>query len=380
MTNHLIEQLRSNAATSQSGKDGFAPLSGWLLSTLISLEEDCNSGGLLLFAFKSGGPLWRNAVAVAVAMGNLDHHPETFLLRAHGEIDESRDAPSLRAQFAMAIQTMKPQQIVEAALDVLPPSLRGSLKKIGNEPLTTPQAYKRLIDLLGSTTSDGRARRRVLEQVNERLTDNLLQVIETLDLAILTPTVVTHIHDAGVAHRLNASLRAIRILCNAATDKALRESADAMGSNFNAGSFARSWLARADRLEPLGLPIDDAAPDVIRINPAQAEEWGRRFRNCVSSYTQEMAAGASAFFVIEALSVIVVLRLTDAGWMLVGVHTHGNGPVARAVVETVKDRLSGLGVLCILPIKPKGPAASAISGFRRDIDWEFEFEGMGAWD
>ena len=323
--------------------------------------------------------LFRSAVAVAVATGALDDHPETFLLRAYGEVDDSRDAPSLRAQFAKAIQTMKPQQIVAAALDILPPSLCGSLKKIGNEPLTTPQAYRRLIDLLGSTTSDGRARRRVLEQVNERLTDNLLQVIETLDLAILTPTVVTNIHDAGVAHRLNASLRAVRILCSAATDKALRESADAMGSNFNAGSFARSWLARADRLEPLGLPIDDA-PDIIRINSAKAEDWGRRFRNCVSSYANEMAAGASAFFVIEALSVIVVLRLTDAGWMLCGVHTHGNGPVPRAVVETVKARLSNLGVLCILPIKPTGPAASAIRGFRRDIDWEFGFEGMGAWD
>ncbi|MEY3841474.1 MAG: hypothetical protein RLZZ542_584 [Pseudomonadota bacterium] len=376
MTNHLIEDLRSSGATNQPGKDWFAPLSGWLLSTLVVLEEDC--GGTLLFAYKAG-PVWRNSVAVAVATGNLDHHPQTFLLRAYGSVDESRDAPSLRAQFAKAIQTMTPRQIVEAALDVLPPSLCGSLKKIGNEPLTTAEAYRRLVDLLGSTNAEDRTRRRVLEQVNERLTDNLLQVIETVDLAVLTPTVVTRIHDAGDAHRLNARLRAIRQLCSTANDQSLRESADAMGSNFNAGSFARSWLARADRLEPLGLPIDDAL-DVIRINPAKAEDWGRRFRNCVSSYASEMAAGASAFFVIEALSVIVVLRLTDAGWMLVGVHTHGNGPVPRAVVETVKEKLCALGVLCILPVKPKGPAASAISGFRRDTDWEFEFEGMGAWD
>ena len=204
-------------------------------------------------------------------------------------------------------------------------------------------------------------------------------IIETVDLAVLTPTVVTRIHDAVDAHRLNAGLRAVRKLVSTATDKSLRESADAMGSNFNAGSFVRSLLARADILEPLGLPIDDAA-DLIRLNPVSAEGWGRLFRNCVSSYANEMVAGASAFFVIEALSVIVVLRLTDAGWMLVGVHTHGNGPVPRAVVETAKDRLIELGVLCIPPIKPKGPAASALRGVRRDLDWEFEFEGMGAWD
>jgi len=62
------------------------------------------------------------------------------------------------------------------------------------------------------------------------------------------------------------------------------------------------------------------------------------------------------------------------------VHTHGNGRVPRAVAETVKDRLSRLGVLCILPIKPKGAVASSIRGLQRDNDWEFEFEGMGAWD
>lgn len=223
MTNYVNEPLRPIETEDKPTKDWFFPLSGWLLAALIRLEEDC--AGTLLFAFKSGH-LWRNAVAVAVAIGTLDH-PECFVLRANGEVDESRDAPSARAQLAKAIQTMKAQQIIEAALHVLPPSLCGSLKKIGHEPLTTAQAYLRLIDLLGSTTSEGRARRRVLEQVDERLTDNLLQVIETVDLAVLTPTVATHIHDAGEAHRLNARLGAIRLLCSAATDKSLRESAEA---------------------------------------------------------------------------------------------------------------------------------------------------------
>ena len=56
MTNHLIEHLRSNAATNQPGRDWLSPLSGWLLSTLVALEEDC--GGTLLFAYNAG-PLWR---------------------------------------------------------------------------------------------------------------------------------------------------------------------------------------------------------------------------------------------------------------------------------------------------------------------------------
>lgn len=363
---------RPQAQDGAPGRDWFFPIGGWFLTALVRLEEDAPH--TLLFAYKAGA-LWRNAVAVAFATGALER-PESFLLRAHGELDESKAATSLRAQFASAICQMRPQAIVESALDEVPPSLCGALQKIGFSPLSTAEAYRRLIALLGSTSAVGRARRRVLEQISGcRLTDDILQVVECLDLALLTPTTATQVRDAEEAHRLNASLGAIRRLCSTATDAALRESADAMGIAFDARRFARSWLAKADRLEPLGIPLD-RDPDIVRINPATAEAAGRRWRNCVAGYAHEMAAGASAFFVIEKLSVIAVLRLTDAGWLLVGVHTHDNGPISREIVAAVTSRLSGLGVLCIRPISGDAVVASAVGGFRRDIDWDFEFAGL----
>lgn len=363
---------RPQAQDGAPGRDWFFPLNGWLLTALVRLEEDAPH--TLLFAYKACA-LWRNAVAVAFATGALER-PESFLLRAHGDLDESKAATSLRAQFASAICQMRPQRIVEAALDKVPPSLCGALQKIGFSPLSTAEAYRRLIALLGSTSAVGRARRRVLEQISGcRLTDDILQVVECLDLALLTPTTATQVRNAEEAHRLNASLGAIRRLCSTATDAALRESADAMGIAFDARRFARSWLAKADRLEPLGIPLD-RDPDIVRINPATAEAAGRRWRNCLAGYAHEMAAGASAFFAIEKLSVIAVLRLTDAGWLLVGVHTHDNGPISREIVAAVTSRLSGLGVLCIRPISGDAVVASAVGGFRRDIDWDFDFAGL----
>lgn len=209
MTQFFPQSLRRYAAEGQPGRDWFFPLSGWLLTALVRLEEDWN--GTLLAALKAGA-LWRNAVAVALAVGSLDR-PETFLLRANGEVDDGHNAASLRAQFAQAIATMKPQQIVEAALGDVPPSLIGSMKKIGWETLTTSDAYVRLIELLRASTPEGRIRRRVLEQTNGRLlSDDLLQVLECLDLALLSPTVATQINDAAEAHRLNARLAVIRRL------------------------------------------------------------------------------------------------------------------------------------------------------------------------
>ena len=149
MNHNLNRYFRPHAAEGVPGRDWFFPLSGWLLTAIVRLEED--APGTLLHAFKSGG-LWRNAVAVAMATGALDN-PESFLLRAHGELDDDA-VQSGRAQFAQAIRSMKPQQIVEASLRDVPPSLMGSLRKIGWEPLTTPKGYLRLIELLSSTTAE----------------------------------------------------------------------------------------------------------------------------------------------------------------------------------------------------------------------------------
>ena len=372
MTHNLNRYFPRHAAEGVAGRDFFFPLSGWVLTSLVSLEEDAPG---TLHGIVASIPVCRNALAVALATGALDR-PENFVLRACGEIDESDAALPVRAQFALAIRSMRPQAIVEAALVEVPPSLMGSLRKIGSEPLNTDQAYRRLIDLLGSTTSEGRARRRVLEQFNSgRLTDDSLQVIECLDLAILSPLTATHISNAAEAHRLNARLRVIRQMCSAASDAALKESADAMGSRFNSGQFARAWLTKADLLAPLGLPID-GDHDFIRINPSTAEATGRRYRNCLAGYGPEMAAGATAFFSIESLSLVVVLRLMDVGWMLTGVHTELNGRVSRQVLETVKERLSGLGVLCVLPVRPQGDLALVTGVFSRVDDLEFGFEGL----
>lgn len=123
----------------------------------------------------------------------------------------------------------------------VPPSLLGSMKKIDWETLTTSDAYTHLINLLRASTPEGRIRRRALEQINgRRLSDDLLQVVEVLDLALLTPIVATQINNAAESHRLNARLAVIRRLCSTATYDALRTLAEALGSRFNSGQHARS--------------------------------------------------------------------------------------------------------------------------------------------
>lgn len=350
------------------GRDWYHPLSGWLVVEVMRLDEA--APGILRHATKAA-PAWRNAVATALAMG-IRERSENFLLRANGRV-EDRDPD---AQVSEVLVSMKPSDILDAALGEVPPSLLGALKKIGGTPLNTPAAYVRLVEMLRSAEPDARARRKVLEQINERLDDELLQVVGLLDLALLTPKSAVAIRTATEAHKINARLEVIRRVCSTATDDALKQSFET-SRHFRPGLWIRSWLGRADRLPPLGIPLDDD-PTVVRILPVTAQAVGETWRNCLVGQVNLIASGAVAYFAIEDLNVIAVLTRTDEGcWLLSALHGRANFPVHRGVPERVKQRLVGLGVKCYLPAGPP-PELEAVAGaFHGVDDLDFAFEGMG---
>jgi hypothetical protein len=250
----------------------------------------------------------------------------------------------------------------------------GTLKKIGGTPLNTPAAYVRLIELLRSDAPDARARCKVLEQLNERLDDELLQAVSIIDAACLTPAAVLAIRTASEAHKVNARLAVIREICSTATDDAIRQSIE-NARHLRPGVWIRSWLGRADRLPPLGIPLDDD-PSVRRIVPATAHSAGQKWRNCLVGHVNAMISGAAAYFEIDDLDVLVVLTRVDAGWLLTGVHARANLPVHRGVPERVKERLSAQGVICLLPAGSP-PELQAVAGaFHGVDDLDFAFEGM----
>lgn len=349
------------------GRDWYHPLSGWLLAEIMSL--DAAASGILRHA-TSASPAWRNAVATALALGIRERRCEDFLLLANGCI-EDRDPV---AQVSEALVSLRPSRILEAALGEVPPSLMGTLTKIGGTPLNTPAGYVRLIELLRSDAPDARARRKVLEQLNERLDDELLQTVSIIDPAALSPSAVLAIRTASEAHKVNARLAVIREICSTATDDALRQSIE-NARHLRPGLWIRSWLGRADRLPPLGIPLDDD-PSVRRIVPATAAKTGERWRNCLAGHVNAMISGAAAYFEIDDLNVLVVLTRVDAGWLLTGIHARANLPVHRGVPERVKARLSARGVICLLPAGPPAELQALAGAFFTVDDLDFEFEGM----
>ncbi len=351
----------------QPGRDWFHPLSGWFLVEMMRLEEV--RPGILAFATRAP-PLWRNSVAAALSSGVL-HSPESFLLRANGEVgDEDADA-----QVADAFMAMKPVAILEAAYAEVPVSLPVILKRIGSGLLHTPQAYVRLIALLESKESEGQARRRVLEKLDARLDDELIQVVEILDLEILSPKTAIAIRTATEAHKLNARIPIIRRVCSSATKESLKQSIE-NAPHFRVSNWVRGWLGRADRLPRLGIPLDDDL-GMVRITPSTARSMGRDWQNCLAGHSTAMAIGATAYFALADLNVIAVLTRTDGGWLLSGLHGRANFPVSAETAQRVKERLSGQGVICLMPSGPPLEMGPITGVFHSADELEFEFEGLG---
>lgn len=356
---------RYAAGRARIGIDWFAPLSGWFLVEMMQLEAA--RPGVLAFATRAS-PIWRNAVAAALS-SQVRTTPQAFLLRANGEVSEE----STDVQIAEALMTnMKPVAILEAAYGEVPPSLPPILKKIGSSLLHTPEAYGRLYALLTSDEPAHQTRRRVLERIDARLDDELIQVVEVLDLGILSPKSAMAVRTATEAHKINARLSVIRQVCSGASDEALRRSIeDAL--HFRSSNWVRGWLSKADRLPPLGIPLDDD-PGVVRIMPATAKSMGLDWQNCLAGHATAIAMGSPAYLAISDLNAIVVLTLTDGGWLLTAIHSRANLPVSAEKAKAVKERL-GDQVICLTPCKV--PQLAAIEGVFHSVDdLDFDFQGL----
>ena len=365
MTPFLQRYSQSNC---QIGRDWFSPLAtGWFLVEIMKLDRA--RPGILRHATEAP-PLWRNAVAVALSSGVLGA-PESFLLRANGDVGpESTDVQIANAFMMM----MKPVDILEAAYSEVPPSLPGILKRIGSSLLNTCEAYGRLYALMTSHHPEQQARRRVLERINAKLDDELIQVVEILDIGILSPKTAMAVRTATAAHSVNLRVPIIKQLVSSANEESLRQSIED-APNFRASNWVRSWLGKSDRMPPLGIPLDNDPG--VRIMPSTARAMAREWNNCLAGHSHSMATGATAYFAIPDLHVIVVLTRTDGGWLLTGMHGRANMPVSAETAQQVRQKLSSQGVICLMPIGPP-PELEAIAGVFHSVDdLDFDFHGMG---
>tara|TARA_R110002051_G_scaffold225076_3_gene288024 strand:- start:90 stop:1181 length:1092 start_codon:yes stop_codon:yes gene_type:complete len=313
------------------------PFEGWSLDALGELDR--LSPGLLLHAFNAG-PKWRQAVFLVLAF-NVPSNPFDYLVRANGEHPTDRPWQEIQTAVAQSLIAMTPKQITQACLGEIPDGLAGCLAKLGSQPMRSADDYLRLVNLLTSDDPDTKLRAKTLIQL-DRLDADLLAAVLELDEIALTPTLLLRICDGVAARRLNKKISAIKLVCSAASDEALRQS---LNNQPNGHGFAESWIAKADRPPVVHEPLD-LHSDFERVTPESATTIGKEFSNCLRHKTGQLVSGVWGAWVWKPGRLIATVTSCVEGPLLTGIYAHGNRQPHQEHVHLLKDLLRHLGVIC----------------------------------
>jgi hypothetical protein len=333
-------------------------------------------------------------LAASMFWGNLKR--QTFFLLL-SEIDGRDPAPiaeRLRAAapgvchpgldplavIARACVVLRPRDILQSLLGVVPDGFLGTLTRLGPDPISpTRMRYHTLLRIFSSPEPDDKLRARVLRQIGGTLTGDHIGIVTSLDPIFLYPAFVVRLCSRETASALTHVLGHIRRVCSTATDEAIRESVERIGDT-TISEWARKWMNRFDRL-PHDHPFHGAPDFKVLDNGAAMEGAGRehRYANCLRDRTAMVALGRNLY--VEYLhpdlvtGLIIELRRTTAGWMLEQMHGRKNRRVRLSVALAARERLRALGVV-LLDHAPGNRAELAAVGKVMDI-WEFGVEDIG---
>lgn len=326
-------------------------LLGWATASLVKLDDE--QPGVIARVL-TASPGRRQAIFAALSA------QET------GEV-AGKGSCLLPRKLAEVVRHGRSSDILRHAFREVPQGFPGLLERIGDRPLPRARAYLDLREML--LRGDMRSADALSQ--SGRITIRKLEVLAALDPRWRHKQTLTRIDTAGEATRFNAAVEFVQSVCSRADDQVVAAAIAAMGPSSTLPRLLDRLVRRADRLpeHPVQVGDDELRPFTTMRDYLDA---ARRYRNCLSSKLDHVAAGrlAIAEFRGEALLEFRSLTAgTGAGWMLWLVHGRRNSPVACKVCEAAEQKCDLLGI----PRINEGAGGSQWRSFRsftRQVDWD----------
>lgn len=325
-------------------------LLGWATASLVKLDDE--QPGVIARVL-TASPGRRQAIFAA--------------LSAHetGEV-ASEDSRLFPRKLAEVIRHGRSSDILRHAFSEVPQGFPGLLQRIGHRPLPR-RDYLALRDML----SQGDMRSADALSQSGRITSRKLEILSALDARWRHQHTLSRLDTPAEATRFNAAVEFVQSVCSRAEDEVVAAAIAAMGPSSTLPRLLDRFVRRADRLpaHPVQVGDDELRPFTTMRDYLDA---ARRYRNCLSSKLDHVAAGrlAIAEFRGEALLEFRSLTAgTGAGWMLWFVHGRRNSPVACKVCEAAEQKCDLLGI----PRINEGAGGSRWRSFRsfaRQVDWD----------
>ncbi|WP_298128067.1 hypothetical protein [Brevundimonas sp.] len=328
-----------------------------------AIAETARLGGQFLkWLFCDAGIVRRQTTFLLAARGWLSN-PEGIV----AQLDPSRIADPAVA-LADLLRSGRPGEVIAAAYGSKPAGLIQALNRLGPDALADPAKYEMFFGLF----ADRRHRPKVrAAQYLGRLTAEKLDVLFSLDPALLSVKMLKRDLTLEQVSRLNKALTAIRAASDPADEDALVAAALAGDENRTIEQFVSAWVRRC-RLAPLPFDGDPEAGVYPITTAADLMTESVRFKNCARSLGRvvDAVAGRNGYVVHEdqgrPVAMTALVRFEDGQWAIENVYGPSNDRVPSEIQAPIRRWFAerGVGTLRRQRLQPEWAATLELVGFR----------------
>jgi len=325
-------------------------LLGWSTDMLVRLDDECPGVlGRVLTASVGRRQAIFAALAVQSDMSTVYLAGDDLISTGLGEV----------------IRHGRVRDILRHAFKAVPEGLPGLLARIGERPLPRSQDYLSLHRLAagGSIRSLDALR-------GDGISGRKLDVLAALDPRWHHTNTLTRLDTPAEAMRFNAAVEFVQSVCSRADDGVVAAAIAAMAPSSTLPRLLDRFVRRADRLpqNPVKAGDDELRPFVSMGDYLDA---ARRYRNCLASKLDHVAAGRLAIAEFQGLVLLEFrpLRASDRGWMLWLVHGPRNSPVACKLIEAAEQKCDLLAIPRVNDAAG-GSRWRSFRSFARQVDWD----------
>lgn len=261
------------------------------------------------------------------------------VMQAHAEAMQ-------KAHLAGALVSGSTKDVLRVGLDPIPMGLLAVLRRMGAEPLSSPEQYIELAALFGQRAHPAASALQAVDQVSEPL----INAAHTLEPQWASAPLLRRLHGPQAAKDANAALHFVQRVCSRATTSVLLEAVAQLPTEKPFSVVLERFMRRADRFPAHPLSADE---DIRPLSSARDFiQTGVRYRNCLATKLPEALAGVAAYAEFRGECILELRPLSSGQWLLSDLHAPRNDFLNHVIKQAAERKCEAQGVVTMARLEP----------------------------
>lgn len=250
------------------------------------------------------------------------------------------------APLAGALVSGSTKDVLCLGFDPIPMGLLAVLRRMGAEPLSSPQQYVELAALFGQGAHPAVSALQGVDQISEPL----INAVHMLEPQWASAPLLRRLNGPQAARDANAALHFVQRVCSRATTNVLLEAVAQLPADKPLSVVLERFMRRADRFPPHPLSADE---DIRPLSSARNFiETGVRYRNCLATKLAEVLAGMAAYAEFRGVCILELRPLSSGQWLLSDLHAPRNDFLNHVIKQAAEEQCEAKGIVTMARPEP----------------------------